>query len=412
MAKILILISGHLSSAPRPQKEALALTEAGHDVTVCGIWSVQAFIDYDRLLMAEGRWRFRPMLDFSNRRPMNRLKNSWLRLRSRLARETYRRWNHFSPYLLGYGAGVMLKVARQEQADLTIVHSESGLWVGKQLLEEGFRVGVDFEDWFSEDLQPQARTFRPVKELQALEGHLARHCRYCLTTSKVMASVMAKRFNSPTPRVVYNVFPWSDRKNLDGRPLDRGERKWPSLHWFSQTFGPGRGLERLFQALPHLEAPVELHLRANSTPETRAWAQSQVPKAWRDRLHIHPLVPNRSLLSRIAEHDIGFALDQSTILSRDLTITNKQFQYLLAGLPIIASDTRGQREIIDAHPQVGKVVQEDDPLSVANAITTMTQSREKLAANRAAVLEIAEQHYCWEKQAKSVQTAAQEALNS
>ncbi len=39
MAKILILIGAHICTAPRPQKEAEALANAGHDVTVAGFWS-------------------------------------------------------------------------------------------------------------------------------------------------------------------------------------------------------------------------------------------------------------------------------------------------------------------------------------------------------------------------------------
>jgi hypothetical protein len=38
MAKILILIGAHLCTAPRPQKEAETLANAGHDVTVRGFW--------------------------------------------------------------------------------------------------------------------------------------------------------------------------------------------------------------------------------------------------------------------------------------------------------------------------------------------------------------------------------------
>jgi hypothetical protein len=38
MAKILILIGGHLCAAPRSQKEAETLTNAGHGVIVRGVW--------------------------------------------------------------------------------------------------------------------------------------------------------------------------------------------------------------------------------------------------------------------------------------------------------------------------------------------------------------------------------------
>jgi len=54
-------------------------------------------------------------------------------------------------------------------------------------------------------------------------------------------------------------------------------------------------------------------------------------------------VDGDDLLSRIAEHDIGFAGEMPHCRSRDLTVTNKILQYLLAGLAVVASGTAGQR---------------------------------------------------------------------
>jgi len=61
-------------------------------------------------------------------------------------------------------------------------------------------------------------------------------------------------------------------------------------------------------------------------------------------MKVHGLVENEELLSRIAEHDLGFAGELSEPPSRNLTITNKFFQYLQAGLAVVASDTVGQVE--------------------------------------------------------------------
>ena len=141
MTKILILISGHLCNAPRPQKEAQTLANAGYDVTVRGFWFDPELVKRDRLLIANKKWRFEPILDFQ---PTHHFKNWTVRLQGRIAKERFQRFGTFSPYLLGYGAKAMLNAARKARADLTIVHSEAGLWVGNQLLNEGLRVGVDF----------------------------------------------------------------------------------------------------------------------------------------------------------------------------------------------------------------------------------------------------------------------------
>jgi len=399
MAKILILIGGHLCNAPRPQKEAETLALAGHDVTVQGAWFDPALIQRDKELLLNKPYHFQPYLNFQ---PSHRLLNWQVRSQSRIARECFQRFFWFSPDLLGYGARATLNAARRFRADLTIVHFEAGLWVGHQLLQEGLRVGVDFEDWFSEDLLPEALTHRPISHLKTLEARLIKNCQYCLTTSHAMAEAMAIAYSAPKPTVIYNAFPWAERTHLDHQIKDRHNLDIPSLHWFSQTIGPGRGLETLFQALPDLMMPVEIHLRGNYPDSSRQWLEPIIPLEWRDRIFIHPLVSNTELPSRIAEHDIGLALESSEIPSRNLTITNKLFQYLQAGLAVIATDTTGQREIFEKCPSIGQLIPSGNPEALAQALNSLLSDSEKLATAKAAALIAAQTNLSWENQSQQL----------
>jgi glycosyltransferase involved in cell wall biosynthesis len=417
MAKILILIGAHLCTAPRPQKEAETLANAGHDVTVRGFWFDPELVKRDRLLMTNKKWRFEPIIDFQ---PTHHLRSLGIRLQGRLAKERFQRFGTFAPALLGYGAKAMLTAARQARADLTIVHSEAGLWAGNQLLDEGFCVGVDFEDWFSEDLLPEARATRPIAKLKALESRLARDCTYCLTTSHAMAEALAEAYQAPKPTVIYNSFPWAEREQIDHQKRDRQNLNLPSLHWFSQTIGPGRGLETLFQALPHLTIPVEIHLRGNYPESARQWLEPLVPPEWRvkrsypegNRLLIHPTVPNAELLSRIAEHDIGLSLESTDIPSRNLTVTNKLFQYLQAGLAVIATETAGTREVLSQCPTTGRLISSNNPVALAQALKDLLGTPERLTAAKAASLQATKEQFCWEKQAKSLLSTAELALGN
>jgi glycosyltransferase involved in cell wall biosynthesis len=394
MATILILIGGHLCTAPRPQKEADTLAAAGHDVTVCGIWFDPELVERDRTLLQGKTWAFRPVLDF---RPQ-RWERWFVRGQAYLSRTLFRHFGYFSPALLGYGARAMLQAALQQQADLTIVHSEAGLWVGDRLLHKGLQVGVDFEDWFSQDLLPSALVTRPVNHLKHLEQRLAQHCTYCLAPSASLAEALAQIYQAPKPTVIYNVFPASTSMSAASTwQRDRNpESNLPSLHWFSQTIGPGRGLETLFQALPHLSIPVEIHLRGSYSPAARQWLEPQIPSEWRSRLHIHPTVTNDQLPLRIAEHDIGLALEQVSPPSRNLTITNKLFQYLQAGLAVIATDTAGQRELFTQFPDIGRLIPPDDPVALAEAIAHLLRHPEVLQTTRIAALNAVQERFCWE----------------
>ncbi|MBF0175495.1 MAG: glycosyltransferase [Magnetococcales bacterium] len=411
MARILILIGNHLATAPRPQKEAMALVAAGHQVEVMGVWSDAAVVARDELLLRRGVWRFQPVLDFRPQGWLGRVTHLRVRLLARVARKLYRTTGLLTPELLGYGVRELLRAALQRRADLTIVHAEGGLWIGQRLLAAGLRVGVDFEDWFSEDLPPEVNRDRPIAHLRVMERALLRGSCYALATSQAMAAALAARYDLPAPRVVYNVFPWADRETLDGECVDRSpERRGVSLHWFSQTLGPGRGLEFLWAALPYVQAPVEIHLRAGASPAARQWLEQNVAPAWRSRVVVHPIVPNHALLSRISEHDVGLSLDDTRIFSRDLTVTNKLFQYLLAGLPVIATATRGQREVLGSFPAAGCLVAPGDARGLAAAIDDLAGCSERLVAGKKAALALARTRYCWELQAPVVQGAVAEAL--
>jgi len=209
--------------------------------------------------------------------------------------------------------------------------------------------------------------------------------------------------------VLYNAFPWAERSQIDGKKRDRQNLDLPSLHWFSQTIGPGRGLETLFEALSHLKTPVEIHLRGNYPQSYRQWLEPLVPSQWRDRVFIHPTVPNAELLSRIAEHDIGLALESTDIPSRDLTITNKLFQYLQAGLAVVATNTAGQEEILSQRSHIGRLIPSNSPLALAQALQDLLHPKQ-LSVAKAAVQAAAEQ-FCWETQAHKLLQAAELALS-
>ncbi|WOD41520.1 glycosyltransferase [Nodosilinea sp. E11] len=408
MARILILIGGHCCTAPRPQKEADTLAAAGHEVTVAGVWFDPELVRRDQDLLKDRAWTFCPVLDFRPGRPSR----PGVRLQANLARRLFGRFGMATPALLGYGARPMLRFAQTYRADLTLVHSEAGLWVGQRLWHQGYAVGVDFEDWFSQDLLPSARQQRPTRWIAELEADLLHHCDYRLTTSQAMANAIAHHYQVPPPTVVYNVFPQEDLPSSTAeRSAGLGSRP-VRLHWFSQTIGPGRGLELLFTALAQLTVDVEVHLRGHCSAQTQRWLVQQLPPGWVDRVYLHPTVPNHELAACIAKNDIGLALELSDPPSRDLTVTNKLFQYLQAGLAVIATDTAGQREVFEQAPAIGHLVAAGDAIAIAHAIEDLVRNPAQLQAAQAAARTAAQTRFCWEVEEKTLLSAAEIALTA
>lgn len=406
--KVVILNGNHLCHNPRVIKEARCLAEAGFQVEVLGAWLNEELARRDRELASQQPFTFTPVFTLFSEKAAGRF---LLRARRNLAFRA-RRWAGIElPDGLGYGIRRFVPAARSRDADLYIAHSESMLWVARELAMEGRRIGVDMEDWFSEDLLPEARTVRPLELLKALEGFTLARSVHRTTTSEALANALSQAYGCPAPLAIYNAFPWSDRRFLDHEHRDRRDRDAVSLHWFSQSIGPGRGLEALFTALASLDpGRFEVHLRGELWPANRDWLSRLLPARWTDRIHVHGLVTNEELPSRIAEHDVGLALEPSTPASRDLTVTNKILQYLQAGLAVVATSTAGQREVAAKAPRAVRLVSPDDAASLARELARLEEDRALLSDSRAASLAAAQSTFSWEAMAPRVVDAVSRAL--
>ncbi|TWT96285.1 glycosyltransferase family 4 protein [Neorhodopirellula pilleata] len=411
MPKIIIVSGIQLANNPRVVKEANALSEAGFDVEVLGAILSPEAAERDEQLCVGKAWRYTPVVDNRNTDALSRLRWIRLRMRSRLAREAYQRFGHCSVSQLGYAGPQMLRICRERSADLYSIHLEQALWVGCELLKLGKRVSVDFEDYYSEDLLPKDRLHRPVVMLQACERMLHQQAEFKLTTSESLADALQEAYGGDRALVIPNTFPWKERQHLDGKQLDRQHPNRLSVFWFSQTLGPQRGLEDLMAATHHIQADAEIHLRGNCSAGFREQLLSSAATNYRDRIFIHRQCSHRELISRIAEHDIGFAGETAYCPSRDLTITNKVLQYLQAGVPLVASNTSGQREVQRCCPDGVQLYEPGDAKALAAAIDRWSDADVRTNAARAA-LSIAETEFNWERTSAKLVKAFTSALES
>jgi glycosyltransferase involved in cell wall biosynthesis len=406
VARIHIVIAGHLAMSPRGRREASILHAAGHHVTISGIWFDSHLAIIDRELMLRRNLRFHAALD------LRAQAGFWPRLRARAkgrcARELFRRAGRFTPALLGHGVAEQLRAARLADADLTIVHGEGGLWIAQELLRDGRRVGVDFEDWFSRDLPPADHLARPVNELARLEEWVLRRASYRVASSRCLARALAAACDVPEPAVVTNA--GQDRAPYGpDEPLPDGPAPL-RLHWFSQTIGPARGLELLFDALPMTSRPVRVTLRGACSERNRAWLDRTIPEAIRHAIAIAPAVPPWRLAKCVAEHHLGLALETDAIPSRDVCISNKFFQYLASGLAVIATDTQGQQEAFAPCPHAGTLLAEASPPMLARAIDAYAADPCRLAHARRAARVAADGPWNGERERDVIAGEARRAL--
>jgi glycosyltransferase involved in cell wall biosynthesis len=410
-ASIVLLTGSSLCHNPRVFKAAGALARAGHDVQVLGAWLDPDLKARDLPLIVDAPFRFVPVLDSTVPGLRDTAAQFLRRVRRKAVNARHAMTGWESPHQLGFAVKPMLAHAQKIAANLFIAHSESALHIAWTLMNRGKRVGVDMEDWFSEDLLPESRRRRPLRLLRFLERELLVRGAYASCPSRVMSEALAAEYGCKSPAVVYNAFPFAERQAIDGLRKDRRDLNVASIFWYSQTLGPGRGLEDLVAALPLLDRDIEVHFRGWAAPGVEECIRSRIPGRWQQRVFFHPQVPNDELLSRVAEHDVGFAGEMQFCRSRDLTVTNKFLHYLLGGLAVVASETVGQREVAAQAPGAVQLFQSGNPQALAKALNFFLNSPERLERAKAASLRAAERTFCWKEQEGTLLRAVAAALS-
>ncbi len=397
-SKILVVASGPLCRNPRPWKEAVTLSAAGFDVTVLSVFETEKGLPQDAALLAGTAVR-----QIWLRPGGAGLSRHGHRLHVWLARHAVQHFGWQSPTALG-PAGALLARIHTLPADLTIVHNDAPMWAGRRLLATGRRVAVDFEDWYTQDLLPEDRRARPERLLRQLEHDLLHRAAYASTTSQAMADALHRTYGGKRPVVVNNSFP------LQPMPAPRANAHPPTFFWFSQTVGPGRGLEPFLAAWATTPTPSRVVLLGNIEASYRESLVGALPPPRRTQLEFHHLVAPTDLPAFIAEHDIGLALEPSAPPNKNLTISNKILQYLNAGLAVVASDTAGQREVFARAPGIGELVALADPAALTVRLEALLANPERLAAARQAARRAAEEIYCWEHEAPAFVRTVETAL--
>jgi glycosyltransferase involved in cell wall biosynthesis len=362
MKKICILTGSHLSNNPRVVKEANTLFKDGYEVSIFTVWTNIDLLTQDRQLIHE-KIEYNG-IDLTN---WNGVKAYTWRIHRKLIEKLNFYLKIESPLSLGYALPIFKKKLQMSNADIFVGHQEVGLYLGCYLLKQGKKVGFDFEDWYSEDLLPNANRNRPIRLLKKLEAYALKEGSFVLTTSNALSNKLRQDYNIQTaPHVIYNVFPYQKHKK-EVRTTDR-----IYLVWYSQVVGPGRGLEPFIKALSMVpDIPIEITFLGAISTEFRDFLLNIKPINDLHVFHFTETILPERLPEFLCSFDVGLALELKTPQSRNLTITNKVFQYLQSGLPVIATDTEGQKEISDLAGNAIFLVSIEESESINDAIRSL-----------------------------------------
>ena len=411
-ARVCIVTASSLSSGPRVEKEAAALQQAGFDVRVVGYHSLPWMAEWDARIAADHSLDFRPVAAYSTTARTRAWRTGAVLLQRTAAAVCARTGSLpvLSDLALSERVLALGVAARDQHADLFIAHNLPALPVAAALASQrGARLAFDSEDDHEGELPEGTDEARRTLIERIQERYLPR-CAYVSVPSEQIADLIEARYGIARPVIVHNVFPWSQREQLDGLRRDR-QGQGLSLYWYSQTIGLDRGLQDALRAAALLRGDFELHLRGAVADDVRAALLAIAREGGiAERVFFHEQTTPQELLSRSAEHDIGLALEQPVSRNRLLTVTNKLFFYLLAGLAVAATDTPGQRTVTDQLPGASFSCLPGDHVALARGLQRWLDDPAELARARAAALEGARTRFCWEIEREHLIATVQRAL--
>lgn len=409
MSRICLVTPSHISSNPRLVKEAGALHAAGHDVHVVAHRYFPALDAEDAAIFRTAPWKY-TVVDSSRG-----LEHLWSKLHRRLLRFTLSRGFQLTlkNAALAHHAVIasLAETAARVPADLYIGHCLAGLAAAAQAAQRtGKRHGFDAEDFHAAETDDAENDGLEHRIITTLEAAFLPRCASITASSPLIARAYRETYQlSATPAVVLNTFPLDQAPAATPAPADAALR----LYWFSQTIGPGRGLEPLVAALGLMKHPASLHLRGlpaqgfSHTLQTLARQNN-----WAGRIEFLPFASPDDMPRLAAGYDLGLSLEQRTPRNRDLCLTNKIFTYLLAGLPVALSSTAAQDALRPGLGSAALPLNLNDPRACARTLDDWWADKAAVHAARQHAWQLGQTRYNWDRCSQELVAVIGKALSN
>lgn len=184
------------------------------------------------------------------------------------------------------------------------------------------------------------------------------------------------------------------------------EDNWDLI--YTGGFTNHRGLVQIVQALEHVKTPQARLILLGRAVDRRAEDLTRRLAGFR-RVDYRGMIPYEQMYRCLRTAAIGLVCNQP-VHDYQLAQPNKLFEYMSAGLPVIASDFNLWREVVEGN-ECGVTVDSTSPQQIADAIDYLLQHpgvRRRMGANGVtAILE----NYNWEQESTELLRLYQELLS-
>jgi len=161
-----------------------------------------------------------------------------------------------------------------------------------------------------------------------------------------------------------------------------------------------RGIEEMIDATALIPDATFIAVGPGND-DYRAGLEARAEKAGvAGRVRFIPWVPPEAVVSTIAGADLGFALIKNYCLSYYLSLPNKFFEYLHAGLPVVASNFPEMLRLVEKY-EVGATCDPADPAAIARTVRDLLAKPEELKRMRDNAAEVAKL-FNWERERQTL----------
>ncbi len=224
-------------------------------------------------------------------------------------------------------------------------------------------------------------------------------CSGVITVSPPIAQEIRSRYRARRVTVIRNIPAFQAVAKSDRLRQHLGLGPEIRIALYQGNIDQVRQLSSLVRAAGLLERNTVIVLMGKGVGETVSELEAlAVKESVADRVKIIPPVPYAELLEWTASADIGLAVfSPDYSLSVRWCLPNKLFEYLMAGLPVLATSLDAVADLLKSY-DVGQVVPSFTPVDIAAAINAMLADHAALDRMRRNALKAVRGDLCWEKE--------------
>ncbi len=212
----------------------------------------------------------------------------------------------------------------------------------------------------------------------SIENSLVSSVHICCTVSPQLAELMGNRYGKPF-LVVPNCVPLEGTENVVPRyESSQSADRLPVSFLFQGGFAAGRGLDLLINSWSDLNLCGHLLLRGPEGAVKDSYIELAKSKnVLESTVFFPPPVNEAALIDAASKHDVGLVPYQPVVINNRYCSPNKLSQYMVAGIPIIASSSLDFVRSIIQQSKAGLLVDLTSKMEIAEAVRTLSVDPEQ-----------------------------------